>query len=319
MAINCFEEEGIFSDGNQPVRAVPVQKFVIFLDLYNTTPLEYSRIKPPLLEFIHSLYGTNHQVMVAALMPTKKLGVICPFTADMTRVRILLGKATANPKRDVMMERKYDELFRVFESRERENEGEQFHHVAHEVETLANQERSESMFSLNALENFAGYLTNVNRRERIVMLLVSGGFSRDPGRRFYEVVDRLALRTLNNDPLKMMAFKRSNFDFENEVQKAVGKLSRSNVTIYTVDTRGPLRRKEYQDSLIEIADETGGLSFYNSLNFKEGFSRIIQDLNHQYVICYNPLPGSKSAAYHKIKVISRRSNVHLRYRNGYFN
>ena len=188
------------------------------------------------------------------------------------------------------------------------------------METLANQEKSESEFSLSALEGFATYLRNLDTtRDRVVMLLLSGGFSRDPGRRFYEVIDRLALRSMNNDPLRLTGYKKSNFDFESELKKTVGKLSRSNVTIYTVDTRGAVRRKEYQDSLIEIADETGGISFYNSVNFKEGFKRIVQDLKHQYVICYSPPQNRKSGVYHRIKVVCKKHDVDLRYRNGYFN
>jgi VWFA-related protein len=316
--VTCFEEEQATAAPGSVTPTIPPQKFVLFLDLYNTTPIEYQRVRPQIQDFVQSLYGKNHEVMLAAVMPTKKLGVICPFTRDLTRIRILLGKAIANPMRDVDIDRKYDELFRVFEGTPGDSLADIVTSVAHDAESLADQEKSESEFSLAALESFAGYLTSNDPHEQIVMLLVSGGFSRDPGRRFYEIIDRLALRALNNDPLKLTGFKRSNFDFENELKKTVGKLSKSNVTIYTLDTRGAVRRKEYQDSLIEIADETGGISFYNSLNFKEGFGRVIRDLDHQYVLCYSPAPHQKQGTYHKIKVVCKKSGADLRYRNGYF-
>ena len=317
--ITCFEEQQSAepaAGGSQA--STPPQKFVLFLDLFNTTPIEYNRIKPQIQDFVQSLYGKNNEIMLAAVLPTRKLGVICPFTRDLNRVRILLGKAIANPMRDVDMDRKYDELFRVFEGTEGDTLADIASSVAHEAESLANQEQAESEFSLGALESFAGYLTANDAHEQIIMLLISGGFSRDPGRRFYEIVDRLALRALNNDPLKFTGFKRSNFDFENELKKTVGKLSRSNVAIYTLDTRGAVRRKEYQDSLIEIADETGGISFYNSLNFKEGLTRVMKDLEHQYVLCYSAQTHQKAGSYHKIKVVCKKSDTELRYRNGYF-
>jgi len=317
--VNCFEEQKSSDAPNDETGIViPPQKFVLFLDLFNTTQIEYERIRPQMQAFVQSLYGKNHEVMLAAVLPTKKLGVICPFTHDLNRVRILLTKATANPMRDVYIERKYDELFRVFEGTEGDSIEDIATHVSHEVETLADQEKSESEFSLSTLGSFAAYLTAQDSHEQIIMLLVSGGFARDPGRRFYEIIDRLALRALNNDPLKLTGFKRSNFDFESEMRKTVGKLSRSNVTIYTMDTRGSARLKEYQDSLIEIADETGGTSFYNSLNFKEGFTRVLRDLEHQYVLCYSPPARKKQGVYHKIKVICKKNDVDLRYRNGYF-
>jgi VWFA-related protein len=316
--VTCFEEQAVIPS-NETEPAIPPQKFVLFLDLYNTTQIEYQRVRPQIQDFVQSLYGKNHEIMLAAVMPTRRLGMICPFTRDLNRIRILLGKAIANPMRDVDIDRKYDELFRVFEGTEGDSIEDIATHVSHEAESLANQEQSESEFSLSALESFAGYLTSNDPHEQIVMLLVSGGFSRDPGRRFYEIIDRLALRALNNDPLKMTGFKRSNFDFESELKKTVGKLSKSNVTIYTLDTRGTVRRKEYQDSLIEMADETGGISFYNSLNFKEGFLRVMKDLDHQYVLCYSAPPHQKQSAYHKIKVVCKKSDTDLRYRNGYFN
>jgi VWFA-related protein len=297
---------------------IPPQKFVLFLDLFNTTQIEYERVRPQIQDFILSLYGKNHEVMLAAVMPTRKLGVMSPFTHDMNRIRLLLSKSTANPMRDVVIDRKYDELFHVFEGAEGSFTEDIVTHVAQEVETVADQEKSESEFSLGALESFADYLNDSGPREQIVMLLVSGGFARDPGRRFYEIVDRLALRSLNYDPLRVSGYKGSSFDFEGQMRKTVGKLSRSNVTIYTLDTRGTVRMKEYQDSLIEIADETGGIAFYNSLNFKQGFSRIMKDLEHQYTMCYSPVPHQRTGIYHKIKVVCKKSHTDLRYRNGYF-
>jgi VWFA-related protein len=316
-AITCFDEQKAVSIANE--NGVRPQKFVLFLDLFNTTQIEYERVRPQIQDFILSLYGKNHEVMLAAVLPTRKLGVICPFTRDMNRIRILLAKAIANPMRDVILDRKYDELFRVFEGTQNDTNEDITTHVAHEVETLADQEKFESEFSLSTLENFAGYLNDAGPREQVIMFLVSGGFARDPGRRFYEIVDRLALRSLNNDPLKLSGFKRSNFDFETQMRKTVGKLSRSNVTIYTLDTRGTVRVKEYQDSLIEIADETGGIAFYNSLNFKLGFARVMKDLAHQYTMCYSPSHRQKTGIYHKIKVVCKKNNIDLRYRNGYFN
>jgi VWFA-related protein len=313
--ITCFEEKKSLTVANH---RIPPQKFVLFLDLFNTTQIEYERVRPQIQDFILSLYGKNHEVMLAAVMPTRKLGVMSPFTHDMNRIRLLLSKSTANPMRDVVIDRKYDELFHVFEGAEGSFTEDIVTHVAQEVETVADQEKSESEFSLGALESFADYLNDSGPREQIVMLLVSGGFARDPGRRFYEIVDRLALRSLNYDPLRVSGDKGSSFDFEGQMRKTVGKLSRSNVTIYTLDTRGTVRMKEYQDSLIEIADETGGIAFYNSLNFKQGFSRIMKDLEHQYTMCYSPVPHQRTGIYHKIKVVCKKSHTDLRYRNGYF-
>ena len=318
VAVTCFEEE----DSALPEAAAEVptaaQKFVVFLDLYNTTPPEYSIVKTQLQDFVKSLSGKNQEVMLAALLPSRRMGVIAPFTKDLNRIRILLNKATANPMRDVITERRFDEIMRVFEGAAGDTLQDITAQIAHDIETLANQEKEESEFSLDALESFAGYLENQHSTEQIVMLLVSGGFSRDPGRRYYDIVDRLANRSLNNDALKFTGFKTVNFNFDAELRRSVGRLAKSNVTIYTLNTRGTIRRKEYQDSLIEISRVTGGIAFYNSLNFTKALGDVVQDLSHQYVLCYSAPVHARQSEYHKIKVTCKQDNVDLRYRNGYF-
>jgi VWFA-related protein len=75
--------------------------------------------------------------------------------------------------------------------------------------------------------------------------------------------------------------------------------------------------RDYQDSLSHIAQETGGLSFQNSQNFKVGFDSVLTDLNHQYLLCYRPPDHKKQGQYHSIKIVSKRPGVNIRHRLGY--
>ena len=111
-------------------------------------------------------------------------------------------------------------------------------------------------------------------------------------------------------------------------------MNRYNVTVYAINTRGmysgetasqtpllnmndPTLIADYQDTLSQISEETGGLSFENSRNFKLGFDQIITDLGQQYLICYSPPPHKKAGEYHKIKVVCKKKGIDLRYRTGY--
>ncbi|HSE39161.1 MAG TPA: VWA domain-containing protein, partial [Acidobacteriota bacterium] len=130
--------------------------------------------------------------------------------------------------------------------------------------------------------------------------------------------------------------KEVNFDLEKQIQKSVGKLNRYNLTLYAINTRGltgsgpDVARidaassaldvnlaKDYQDTLSQIAQETGGISFQNSQNFKVGFDSILNDLSHQYLLCYRPPNHKRNGEYHSIKVVSKRAGVNLRHRLGY--
>jgi VWFA-related protein len=75
--------------------------------------------------------------------------------------------------------------------------------------------------------------------------------------------------------------------------------------------------KDYQDSLSEMAEETGGTSFQNSQNFKFGLDSILDDISHQYLVCYRSPDHKKVDKYHSIKVVSKKPGLKLRYRKGY--
>ena len=126
------------------------------------------------------------------------------------------------------------------------------------------------------------------------------------------------------------------YDVNQVVRNTLGKLNRLNVTLYSVGTAGMAAlgdasqsgnldsstnsltgQAALQDSLHRVANETGGLAFANSQNFKVGFDRIKADLGHNYLLCYAP-PEHKTPQYREIKVVCRRPGVTIRHRKGYF-
>src|SRR4029079_19716673 len=99
----------------------------------------------------------------------------------------------------------------------------------------------------------------------LIILYVSGGFSSDPGREYFDDVDELAKGSVEEDDMLPYSSERNfNFDFKQELQKIIGKMNRLNVTISTLDTQGMGSPADKRDSLQQVADETGGISFGNS-------------------------------------------------------
>ena len=145
------------------------------------------------------------------------------------------------------------------------------------------------------------------------------------------------LRQSLEDPELAIYHKTPNFELAKEVRNSIGKLNRLNVTLYTINTRGLLltdtdfsrkdrlpqgakdwqTARDFQDSLVQIAEETGGVSFYNSQNFTHGFHQVLRDLDHQYLLCYRASEHKKKGEYHRIKVSCKKPGVHMRHRNGY--
>ena len=87
MNSECFEETAISSmndseksveesSGTSIASKNTTRRFVLFLDLFNTTHVEFERIRPKTDEFLDQISKLNWEVMLVAYLPSGKLGVI---------------------------------------------------------------------------------------------------------------------------------------------------------------------------------------------------------------------------------------------------
>jgi VWFA-related protein len=321
VPITCFEEIKISeqeASGEKPSRenAQAAERFVLYLDLLNTTPREYLAIKPGLKQFLDDLSRRNAEVMVAGLLPTGKLGIFAPFTTEFIKLKMLIDKAPANAGRDTTEESRHRELEQIMGGAGGDAiDAIRAGYSAARAYAKADQQASE--FTLHALESFAQHMIDEDFGGHLIILYVSGGFSSDPGRDYFDEVDELAKNSVEEEEMLTYSMERNfNFDFKKEMQKSIGKMNRLNVTISTLDTQGLASSSEKREALQQVAYETGGISFSNSQNFKAGFNDILKDFAHQYILCYTP-PAKQKPGYKKIKVVSKKPDVNLRYRQGY--
>ena len=388
MNSECFEETAISSldDSDQSVQASSgtsiasqniSRRFVLFLDLFNTTQVEFERVRPKMDEFLDQIAKSNWEIMLVAYLPSGKLGVISPFTHDFARIRALLDQAKGNFQRDQRIARNEGEILDTLSvikvgkdspDQEQDDGGteeltfgarqartgttgvttqQQFFQMAinnayRQAQQFSTLERGASERSFGALESFGDYFSSrLTSKDHTVILFVSGGINADPGRHYFEIIDSYVTRQGENlsSPqvsAQLTSNKENTFDLQEQIQKSVGKLNRYNMTLYSINTRGLVGSgpdvtkmessysavdfnltRDYQDSLSQIAQETGGLSFQNSQNFKVGFDSVLTDLNHQYLLCYRPPDHKKQGQYHSIKIVSKRAGVNLRHRLGY--
>ncbi|MCI0604871.1 VWA domain-containing protein [bacterium] len=360
MVVSCFDEISQNVDVVSAEQPATKKRFVLYLDLYNVTTPEWSLIQPKIIEFLQQISKHNYDVMIAAMIPQGRLGVIAPFTNDAARLGPVIEKATANAGRDAEIRNNEARIVDLLE--ELRSEGDNpadslddltqisprrdlntriLKTVYGHAHQFAEEERYRTEFSVKALESFSAYLAKAAKNDHIVLLYVSGGFNSDPGRRYYDLIERVAEnRGLNRDSFVLSVRagdkkRSSQFNMEKLVQNSIGKLNRLNITLYGVNTRGlglvsenisakgDMASNEAQllpaflDSLRFMAEETGGISFQNSQNFKVGFDGILQDLGHQYQLCYSPPEHKAKGQYHKIKVVMKKPGVQTRYRNGY--
>ncbi|RPH56098.1 MAG: VWA domain-containing protein, partial [Acidobacteria bacterium] len=176
--------------------------------------------------------------------------------------------------------------------------------------------------AFEAVENVAQWLSDVQGRRKALLL-------------FSEGIDYDIYEPFNN---------RSASGIVADARQAVAAAQRANVNVYAIDPRGLDQlgslidinaRSDYpqleygtargvlrelllsQESLISLAEETGGLAVVNTNDVAKGLGRIVLDNNRYYLIGYHSDATKWSGKFMKIDVNVKRPSVRVRARRGY--
>jgi VWFA-related protein len=130
-----------------------------------------------------------------------------------------------------------------------------------------------------------------------------------------------------------------------QIREASAQLAAAQVAIYPVDARGLMSGMEAniddaaarriqsiteaandrmsdvtasQETMREIARETGGIAYINQNEVREGVVVAMADATHSYTLGYYPEDKKWDGKYRSIKVKLNRDGVEARYRRGYF-
>ena len=177
---------------------------------------------------------------------------------------------------------------------------------------------------LQSLQKLSDFMSGLHGRRK-AMVLVSEGIDYD----IYNLFD-------NNSSASTII---------DATRDAIAAATRGNVSIYAIDPRGlavpgaelieasgvvtgepnlglglqsamdELRLS--QDSLRELADETGGFASVNRNNVDEAFDRLVADNSSYYVLGYYPVNDRRDGRFRKIEVRVTRPGITVRARRGY--
>jgi VWFA-related protein len=132
-----------------------------------------------------------------------------------------------------------------------------------------------------------------------------------------------------------------------QLRAATDAANRSNVSFYTVDTRGLMAeipggearqgaaggtamfsgaavfrqmggRQGSRDTLATLASDTGGRAFYDLGDFSEVFTRVQQDASGYYLLGYYAANSRRDGRWRDIRVRVNASGVRVRHREGYY-
>ena len=136
---------------------------------------------------------------------------------------------------------------------------------------------------------------------------------------------------------------------ENQVQlrRTIDRANRANVSLYAADMRGlqaivaggeasqasargvsafsgATTRNQFdrlsatQDTLTNLAEDTGGRAFFDSNSFGDVFKRVVADTSADYVLGYSSTNPARDGRFRRIKVRLKRQDLKLEYRSGYY-
>lgn len=337
MTPTCFEKVSVpesssdASNNNAAVESKPQilqgKRIALFVDQLNTSKTEFEFIRPKINEFLKQI-DEKSEIMLAAVPPFEP---VVDFTTDAVQIQGKLDGLTGNDQRDYTMMERRRQIELVLESQSPPP----LDKAAILAQQFQYEETQEVQVFLSSFDRFSKYLTeHSDEKDHTVVVLISGGINARPGQQYWDMIYQIGGK---QEELPLDEAGRIGFDIRKAVQKSIGKLNRDNLTIYTISTRGQLEavddifhsdrryapkdpkkyREDYQNTLYQIATETGGLAFENSLNFKHGFDIIMNDLSQQYLLCYQAPEHDDDGEYHEIKVKSKVKGIKLRHREGY--
>jgi VWFA-related protein len=140
---------------------------------------------------------------------------------------------------------------------------------------------------------------------------------------------------------------QSGTDNQVQLRRTIDRAVRANVSIYAADMRGLQalppggdatqqsargqslfsgatvtnqfsKLATTQETLVSMAEDTGGRAFFDSNAFGKVFDRVIEDTSAYYILGYSSTNPARDGKYRRIRVGLRRTDVKLEYRAGYY-
>lgn len=167
-----------------------------------------------------------------------------------------------------------------------------------------------------------------------------------------QAIQAIAKSLANVDQKKSIIYfsngiSRSGIENQVELRAAVNTAVQANVALYTLDVRGlqafppggeaqnaSLRgRSAYsgqsildqfnsnadsQETLTTLAGDTGGKAFLDSNDLSGIFTAVQKDTSAYYVLGYRSTNPEMNGKFRRVKVVLKRTDVKLEYRNGYY-
>ena len=308
---------------------------IVYIDNLNIRPFTRNKAFRFIRGFLRKRLTQGDKVMLVTF--ERSLKVRHPFTSDSEIVASALyeietfsghGVTFDSDRRDIL-----DAIYDVDTTN--------LYSVAGRARTYAESLYNDMSFTLRSLEDMVENLAGLPGRKAI--LYVSDGISMRPGEDIFHALDDKFrdqnYSSINSSGSFLMEAQR--FDMSRDFTKLTTKANANRVTFYTLDAAG-LRTYSYMDvsnstaqggafidqvhfsnlqnSLVFMAQETGGKVILNTNDFTKGLDQVGDDFSSYYSLGFSS-GNAESGRYHNIQVKLRDKNKskkwRVRHREGY--
>lgn len=280
---------------------------VLLIDNENITVFNRNRVINRMSEWVRENLKAPDQMMVVSYQ--RSLKVLQPLTSDPEDIASALHtmRTFVGGRAEVNSTRRDIEDFIA-----QDNNKTNLDRALGRARAFAREQRNNLTFTVRALQDFVTQMSGLPGKRAIVY--VSDGLPMTPGLEvFYEVQEQY------RDPGSISQSRE--YDATAMFRSLVTSCASSGVTLYTIDARGlqselgieaenrqsrstlsaAMTRSNYQDSLVYMADQTGGLAIVNTNDVAPGLKRIIDDFSTYYSLGYRLVPTGTDRL-HRIEV-----------------
>ncbi len=353
MPVTQFENHVVGGDDIAPGAPVGAprlnRKFFFFFDFAFTDPRSARKAREAALHFMDTAIRPGDELGLLSYSPMRGLTIHEYLTTDHARVRDIVdgfGLRTVAGRAETLTSFLYADELRHMQDGEYMNPAKDgyaafFSEQAQaQIPGVVDEGRRQGY--TDQARQFAQTFANLARAMRYVpgwknLILFSSGISRAliyGNRRGLDVPNMDA-----NRPDQMIAElnaydnAQSNTGVRTEFSDALKELKNANTPIYAIDctavagemdinnpvgTSISSRELTGKDSLVQLAGESGGKYFANSMDTKDALAAVADITSAYYVLGYS-VPAAWDGAFHKIKVKVVRPGLKVVSQNGYYN
>ena len=297
---------------------------MVYVDQLNITPFDRNRVFRYLRQFLRTKLDRDDRVMLVTY--NRSLKVVRQFTSDpgmIADATYELEKHTGG--RSLQRSERHDILRYLNEDQT------SYYQALGRVRMHAQSVQNDLQFTLDGIREAVKQLAGIPGRK--ALLYISNGLPMRAGEDLFWALEERFSQDENTSQISSSAIMEVfQFDSSRRFDELASLANANRVTFYTLDAAGlrvgGLRSAEYQatnfsvnidslyksnlqDSIMYLADRTGGQSIVNTNNFLAGLDKIAGDFENRYSLGFQPSHGGTGRRY-KLRVELKKS-VHKRY------